>query len=262
MTPHQCPQINTPTRGHRLRILSLGAALLSVATQAHAVLIHDYQLNGNLIDALGGPALTSEGGTIGATSYAFGPNQGLTLNSTGLSNLGQYSIEMRVKLDSLVSAHGSPWIKLIDFKNLTSDVGLYSFDGGLDNTGSIIEFWPVGGTTDTFAPGEYANVVITRDSTTKEVITYAEGFGQFSFTDSGDQAVFSNDLMRFLQDDTVTGLRESGPGNIDFIKIYDSVLSAEQVEANSNVPDGGSTALMLGASLLGFGAVRRKLKSH
>ena len=42
-------------------------------------LIHDYELNGSFADALGGPSLTPNGGTLNATNYTFGPNQGLTL---------------------------------------------------------------------------------------------------------------------------------------------------------------------------------------
>jgi hypothetical protein len=262
MNPLSHHQIKTTALHKRVRILPLAIVLISAATQAHsAVMIHDYQLNGNLTDVLGGPDLTSEGGTIGASTYAFGPNQGLTLSNIGLTNPGNYSIEMRVSLASLNAPTGNPWIKLIDFKDLTSDNGLYSYDGQLDNTGSILQFYPFGGTLDTFTPGTYANVVITRDGTTKEVVTYAQGFGQFSFTDSTDQAVFSNGIARFLQDDFPTQQAESGSGAIDFIRIYDSVLTADEV-ADANVPDGGSTVALLGLAMTGIAAVRRKLGSR
>ena len=47
--------------------------------------IHVYELDGTLADSLSGPALVSAGGTLNATSYSFGPNQGLSL-SNGLPN--------------------------------------------------------------------------------------------------------------------------------------------------------------------------------
>src|SRR4051812_22087216 len=57
---------------------------------------HLYDLNGNLKDALGGPALVSGGGALSSTGYTFGVKQGLTL-SNGV-NAGTYSIEMVFKL--------------------------------------------------------------------------------------------------------------------------------------------------------------------
>ncbi len=58
-----------------------GAALhlKPLAGAAAPNLIHTYDLNGSLADALGGPALVANGGTLNATNYSFGPNQGLTL---------------------------------------------------------------------------------------------------------------------------------------------------------------------------------------
>ncbi len=259
MTPLHFPQITASARDRHVRFLSLAAGLILAATQANAaaVLVHDYQLDGDLSDTLGGPDLISEGGTIGAASYAFGPNQGLSLIAPSLTDLGSYSIEMRVSLDFLIAGAGSPWIKLIDFKNKSSDAGLYSFDGESDGTGSILQFYPFGGTSDTFTPGAFANVVITRDGTTKEVVTYAEGFGQFSFIDSLDDAVFSNSIIRFMQDDTVVP-GETGYGSIDYIRIYDSVLTADEV-AGGGVPDGGTTLAMLAFVMTGIAAVRRKM---
>lgn len=235
--------------------LALAATLTCLSTRADASLIHDYQLNGTLADGLGGPALISEGGTIGATSYQFGANTGVTLLGSGLANLGNYTIEMRVSLDSVISSFGSGWIKLIDFQNLGSDNGLYSYDGQLDGVGSILQFYPFGGTTDAFAPGQYTHVALTRSSTTKETIAYAEGIGAFVFTDSTNQAVFSSDLMRFLQDDFPTGLREAGPGNLDYLRIYDSVLSPQEI-FNLAVPE--PTSALFGIAIGAVTLLRRR----
>lgn len=76
-----------------------------------------FNLNNSLADETNTVSLTSNGGTLGATNYSFGPNQGPSLSNV----LGDtYTIEMRFTLDDV-----SGYSKLIDFKNLTSDNGLY-----------------------------------------------------------------------------------------------------------------------------------------
>lgn len=240
------------------RALVLVGAVALAAPQLQAALIGNYQLNGSLADSLGGNALTANGGVLGASEYSFAANQGLTLSGTGLANQGEYSIEMRVRLNALRSDFGSIWIKLIDFKNLTSDSGLYSFDGDGNPAGSIVQFYPIGGTADSFTPNEYANVVITRDGTTKEVVTYVEGFGQFSFVDGGDQAVFSSNVMHFMMDDAATGFSEAGSGALDYIRIYNTALTGNEVVNLPAVPDAASTMGLLGLALAALAGVRRK----
>src|SRR5688500_1951662 len=74
-------------------------ALLFVAFDSRAALIHQYELNGSLADALGGPALVAHpNGQLGATEYVFGINQGLRLDKT-LG--GVYSIDMEFRFDRL-----------------------------------------------------------------------------------------------------------------------------------------------------------------
>src|SRR4029079_211665 len=54
-----------------------GAALhLKPLAAAPATLIHEYDLNNSFADNRGGPALVPNGGTLNATNYSFGPNQG------------------------------------------------------------------------------------------------------------------------------------------------------------------------------------------
>lgn len=241
-----------------LRSLVLAAAVIAAVPQAQASLLRNYDLNGSLADSLGGNALTANGGVLGATGYTFGANQGLTLTGTGLANLGEYSIEMRVKLDSLRAFSGSRWIKLIDFKNLTSDDGLYSFDTDGNPNGTIVQFYPIGGTLDSFTPNQFANVVITRDGTTKQVVTYVEGFGQFSFTDFSDRAVFSNNIIHFMRDDAATGFGEAGSGSLDYIRIYGNALTATEVSNLNPVPDAASTLGLIGLALAAIAGARRR----
>ncbi len=65
-----------------------------------ATLVHAYELDGDFLDALGGPALVPNGGMSGATRYTFGVNQGLTLTN-GLVDTSDYSIVMVFEHDAL-----------------------------------------------------------------------------------------------------------------------------------------------------------------
>jgi hypothetical protein len=246
--------------------LALFLAHLAAASLARAnvVLLHNYELNGNLDDSvLGGPAITSQGGTVGASTYAFGDNQGLTLGSPLLTDAATYSIEMRLRLNAVRSSNNSNWIKLIDFKNGTTDNGLYSFDDDADATHSKLEFIPSVSALDVFEPGQFVHIVITRDGTTKDVVAYGNGSAQLLYTDAGDLGVFSGpgQIMRFWQDDST--LTEAGPGEIDFIRIYDSVLTDGEVSALVAVPEAGAWLFMGAAATVvsGLRLVRTK-KAH
>jgi hypothetical protein len=201
----------------------LATGLASVASAAS--LAHDYELNGSLADSLSGPSLVSDGGTIGANVYTFGADQGLNL-SNALTNAGDYSIETRFEFDTL-----SGFRKIIDFKNLASDNGLYDLSTALNY------FNFTTGPNGAFSAGQFADLVLTRDSATNQVTGYVNGVEQITFTDSTSDAVFSgpNNIMHFFEDDNVTGSRESSAGSVDFIKIYDGALSAQDV-AGLSVP--------------------------
>ena len=238
--------------GLRFFVVSTVLATLTIPVSSQTpVPIHSFELNGDLVDSQGGTAvMTPNGGTLGSSSYQFGPNQGLTLTGAQLANSGQYSIEMRVRLETIhatrtVPVNGLwqawPWIKLIDFKDLTQDEGLYSFDhdqspfGGAPTGGAILQFYPIGGTSDAFFPGQFVHVVLTRDDSTGLVTAYAKGVGEFSFSDWGGVAEFDpiTKLMHFLIDDFDMGPNnsqdESGSGSIDFIRVYDTVLTSAEV---------------------------------
>src|SRR5437868_2633399 len=85
--------------------------------------LHAYELNGSLADTYGGPALVNNGAALGATGLTFGVDQGPSLSSWlgGSATNGNYSIEMFFRL---TNASGG-YRKLIDFKGLTVDAGLY-----------------------------------------------------------------------------------------------------------------------------------------
>lgn len=252
-----------PTRtAARLATRTAVAASLALAVLgAHAASVtHNYQLNGSLNDALGGPALGDYGGVVGASSYAFGPGQGLSL-SGGIANTADYSIEMQFSFDSI-----SSYRRILEFKNGTSDAGLY-------NLNSALNFYNiVTGSGGAFAAGDSVNIVVTRDAATRTFVGYVDGVLALSFTDAFDLAVFSgpNGIANFFRDDNVTG-GENSAGRVDFIRVFDGAMTGTQalcLQTNSTaacglgddrggaVPEPAPVAL-LGAAALALAASRR-----
>jgi len=240
-------------RGSATAFLIVG--LLAARAFADPVLVHDYELNGSLTDALGGPSLVSNGGTLlGGGGYSFGPDQGLTL-SNALSSTS-YTIDMTLSLDTI-----SGYRKLIDFKNLTSDDGLYDLNGMLD-------FYPwTQSPPNMIAANTTVDITLTRDGTTGDVTGFINGYQVMGFNDStiGD-ALFTgpNDIMTFVEDDTHTGGSEASGGTLDDIRIYTGaatqaqLLSGLPTAGSSAVPDASATLSLLGMGAMALAAVRQR----
>src|SRR5262249_21137760 len=155
--------------------------------------------------SLGGPPMVSNGGTLGPTGYTFSAGQGPNLSyAIPPSN---YTIEMGFSIDNTRS-----YKKLIDFKDLTRDYGLYN------NRTALIFYSSATGPAGAFTSAVPVTLVLTRDGSNDTVAAYINGVLQFSFTDSANDATFTgpNNIARFLQDDTVTGGTEVSSGFLDF----------------------------------------------
>ena len=194
------------------------AMLLIVPARAQVVASHIYELDNSLSDANGGPSLVQNGGTLGATGLTFGAGEGPNLSDALVAG-DTYSIEMAVRLDET-----NGYRRLIDFKNRTSDTGLY-------NLSTTLNFYNVTtGPNGAFTAGSLAQVIITRDGTTNEFVGYVNGTQQFAFTDSGGLGIFDqpNNIIHFVRDDGAVG-GENSSGFLDYIRIYDNPLSQAQV---------------------------------
>jgi len=194
------------------RVIALG--LLAPAP----ILTHAYELNGDLTDELGGPPLVASGGTLSASDYSFLPGQGLAL-SNGLVNTGNYSIELVFSLSMLDS-----WFKIIDFKDLTSNFGLYS------DPGNRLYFYPRSwGPLAVLQQDIEVNVVVTRDATTDQFTVYLDGIQLFSFVDSALDGIFTgpDTIIHFFQDDAT--LSQNPAGVVDQIRIWDGALDEAAV---------------------------------
>ena len=213
----------------------LGALALCAAFDAGATMIHDYELNGSLTDTPGGAALTAHGGTLDASGYHFGFNQGLALQSLG----PVYTIDMVYHFDAL-----SSWRKVIDFSGLTDDAGLYVRDQSYD-------FFPESGGIGRLTPGQDTRLTLTRDAGAL-LSLYEDGKLVGSVKDTSSYANAGSKPVTFFQDDRNGS--EAGTGAVDFIRIYDTTLSAAQVYAltyPTSVPEPASVLLVaLGLGLL------------
>jgi hypothetical protein len=179
--------------------------------------IHNYEINGSVVDELGGPSLVVGGGFLLADGYQFGPNEGPQVSSAVTPD--EYSIELVFSFDAL-----GGFQKIIDFQDLAEDTGLYS-------NGTNLDFYGGAFAADVLSPGVPVHLVVTRDAATDFVAVYANGIEVLSFIDTGDIAVFSgiSNVVRFFQDDNTTGGFEAASGFVDRIRIYDSDLSANEV---------------------------------
>ncbi len=163
--------------------------------------------------------------------------------------------------------------KVFDFKNLSSDAGLY-----VNATTGVLSF--IDGSANILGIGgmgvsllDYPQVVLTRDSVTNTVSVYQNNVLAFSFTDTaglaimGDSMMSSNAYLTVFKDDaTGTGgavTSESTQGNIARLRLYNGVLSAAQIAALDTVavPE-PSTWVLLGIGFVAAFGLTRKLASN
>ncbi len=216
-----------------LSTLLVGIFLLGVsATPIHAAvsLVADYQLQNIKTSSVGSaPALTDLGTTTfaqdtvdgnGCTVLTWATDNGISVTpTTGTILSDAYTIVLLFRLDTT-----SGYRKLVDFKNGTSDSGLYVLSSNL-------RLYPVAsGTGAPITDGTYVQVALTRDSS-KNVIGYVNGVEQFNFSDTSDYGLIDTaNTLRFFIDDNSTGGEESA-GAAARIRLYDGPLNAAQVAA-------------------------------
>jgi hypothetical protein len=222
----------------KFRHLLAALALLSTV-DSQAALIHQYDLNGSLADTLGGPALVTNGGTIGAAGYVFKANQGLQLRD----KLGaDYTIDMVFHFDALGS-----WRKIVDFSDLKEDVGFYAYGSGLS-------FYGLADTSGKLGAGQDTRLTLSR-SAGAMLNVYQDGKLVMSRKDTHPYSDLANSYLNFFRDDRNGS--EAGPGAVDFIHVYDNALSAAEVDRLVHpAPEPASGLLM--ACGLGLLMARRR----
>ncbi len=183
--------------------------------------LHEYRLEGDYTDVYGGPDLTGVGGSFVAGGYQFGPNQGLGV--AGAMPAGVYTVDLVFSFDNLDS-----WKKIIDYKDLTTDEGFYTFNPNL-------QFVVVAGVTfatgsDTLAVNTTFQATITRDG--GGVTTgYVDRVQQWQFDDTAGVATLLGPgaVVHFFVDDAATGGGEAAGGVVRRIRIWDRALTAAEL---------------------------------
>ena len=245
----------------RLGIILFLASLLGPAASFAQVVVggpaptHVYSFDRDLSDSAGHIALQSLGGTVANGVYTFPANQGLLLVDPAI-NASTYTIEAWFKFDTV-----SGYRRILDFRNRTSDTGLYNLSGSLNFYGATTA------SVSDFVAGQLMHVVVTRLAETGEFAGYVNGQLRLAFTDTSSLATLSGPekQLYFFTDDNAVG-NEVSSGSVDFIRLYDQALSGEQVLSLYNtgaptaVPEPATWAMLAsGALLVGFVA-RRKVR--
>ncbi|NVO21117.1 MAG: T9SS type A sorting domain-containing protein [Bacteroidetes bacterium] len=223
--------------------------LIFQASKAQSVLYYNFQNSLNEVNGAG-PALTvlgnagnfvidtlSEIGGSNKTVYRFESNNGVQFNNVAAGNyIGKsYTIELYFVFDNLTS-----WKRVVDWKNRKTDWGAYVYDGKLNfyNLVTSAEA-PV-------AEGEYTYYVITRDSTTNNVVIYTDAEAKVGFTDTyGDALIDGDGMLNFFYDDLVVP-NEASSGAVATLKLYNHPLDSAAIVKNWNTI--GSTVFGVGGT--------------
>ncbi len=216
-------------------------------------LVADYQLQNTLSSSVGSPpALTNLGNnsfesvTIDdspRTALRFNQNNGVELFSTaGIVSNQAYTVAVLFAFSNT-----SGYRRILDFKNGSSDRGLYSLVGRLAFKRGTSEE----GSTSTIAANTYAQVVLTRDSA-GNAAGYVNGARQFSFVDNNGSAIIEGNTLRFFRDNTAdTPVGEASAGQVARIRLYNAALSSSEVAALDRLPAPSSLSSVSAASFAG-----------
>ncbi len=228
------------------------SAVFAVPSSAATTLVADYQFQDSLNSSAGNPpALTNLGNNsfetvaIDASSrraLKFDENNGVALFSTaGLVSNQAYTVVMLFAFTSVNNAR-----RILDFKNGTSDSGLYCFFGELAfRSPSLVR----GGNS--IAPNAYVQVALTRD-TAGNVAGYVNGVRQLSFVDPSGVATIEGNTLRFFRDNTGgSSVGEASAGQVARIRLYNVALSSSEVAALDRLPAPSSLSSVSAASFAG-----------
>jgi hypothetical protein len=153
--------------------------------------------------------------------YRFASNCGVNFddNATNALAIGDYTIEIYASLDTTLS-----YRKLIDYKNLNDDGGLYINDSSLD-------FYNILNTNNhLYLPGQYVFTTISRNNATQKVKLYVNGNIVDSVADTNGDALYNSyKLLRFFQNDTLNIFQEASAGKVAYIGIYNYVLDDQLI---------------------------------
>lgn len=266
-----------------MRNIFVGAAVvlstfLPVCVVEGAVLKADYQFANTFASSVpGAPALTpiEQSGTTGTFAsetvngtpnvpvFTFDSNRGLIANTAGVVPNNSYSAVFYARL-AITEPSGTPpttpIVKILDFKNRTSDSGQYVVGGVPTFYDGLLPKVPGAGL---FVNNVYAQFALTRDAG-GTVSVYLNGTPLYSFADTGGLATLDQNLLTLFADDPNTlgvpaGLQvEAAAGAIARLRLYDGALTPAEVAALDTIPEPGSVAVFAAVTVIA-GLRRRRV---
>lgn len=201
--------------------------LCFVIHQTSASLLADYIFEDSLSGSLSGaPDIVHlgssvvyedgviDGNDVRAIQIDF--NTGLSLEISQWSICDDYTVVLHGYIDDVTS-----YKKLIDFRNLSSDSGLYNRSG-------FVSLLPgLEAPTEQIVANEYFQLAVTRDSN-HLVTIYLNGVFQLEYSDiSLSTSMCFTDQFTFFVDDSINS--EHPRGAVSRVTIYDHTLSAEEI---------------------------------
>lgn len=233
-----------------LAAAALLAAGIGSCAQA-ASLTHLWTLDGTDADSVGATPITLNEPGLTATGFFFGSNAGLSAH--GAMPTASYTIDLSFDFDNVTGYN-----KVVDFKDKTSDTGLYVYNGKMN-------FYNVVTGTASIVADQAFRLTITRDGATDQFSAYVNGVLDLTFADTSGLAEFTgaDAVADFFQDDSHTNGREHDSGFVDYIRVWDGALSANEVAALGYPTTTPAVPLpaagwLLVAGLGAIGALRRR----
>jgi uncharacterized repeat protein (TIGR01451 family) len=208
-------------------VAAWGGMLVPMMQAQNAVLVDEFDFNGNLNDSLGNGTLTSNSGGPGAGFLTFDRQYGPTL-AVNSALAGDYSIGLEFSLSDPLGLEYNGWVALVNFSDLQSDVdNQYLLDG-------YPNFYPITGNgPDIVASNTVVQMVLTRDGTTGAYNCYLNGNVENSFVDSQNGAVAvvqgGSAVFQLFQDDSVLSGYEASAGTLYSLKVWSHALTPAQV---------------------------------
>jgi hypothetical protein len=250
---NQRPKLIGNIKGASLLMLAVAIFAGITAPNAAAALVSVYTLDTDFSDSLGfsgnlvefNNSSSSFGGGAWSWTATTNPGGGLIMDvPASISSV--YSISLRMSLDRFYVGSLDAYVKLIDFKDRTSDNGLYLFENQISFFGSDSEY--LGGTLTTNTDFD---ILLTR-SASNEVNVYLDASATpiISFTDTAEDAVPTlvggTSRFRLFHDDAYFSSSQQdewSTGSVDEIRLW-----------NTTVPEPSTTTLLIGGcgSLLLF----------
>jgi hypothetical protein len=224
------------------KFLVLVVVLLAIGGLAQvqaAEPVHVYELDGDFLDEYGGPPLIPNGNGYLVDGGYLVPEADSGLSLRGVIDPGDYMIEMVVRLDGFptpsqcVSGDHVCSAKIIDFKDFTSDDGLYTPDSDGDVSAGRLQICCTeyaDSQDGVIVYGQFISLVLTRDGSSGQVVAYVNGWPIIAIEDTVNLAVFdaADNVVHFLMDDS-SFVDDPPLGFVDRIRIFDGALSAEEV---------------------------------